>query len=136
MNLQPSRYEQMESELPSESLLQPRIFPAGSEERMMLRWLFSCRPAVGANHAAVRPTRRFGSEPGGDITVGHLVEANVPSETAPKRELPYRPQPGDIVVYDDFNRFFHFIFQFADTAPPTHAAMVIAGPTANPPCSS
>ena len=99
----------------------------------MLRWLFS----LGLVFA---PTMLlFGQSPGSDTnqgairTVGHLVEGDVlRTETAPKRELPYRPQPGDIVVYDDFNRFFHFIFQFADTAPPTHAAMVIAGSDGKP----
>jgi hypothetical protein len=99
---------------------------------MTLRWLFSCGLLLG-------PTALlFGQSPGAEakhgaiITVGHLVEASAPVEAARPRELPYQPQPGDIVVYDDFNRFFHFIFQFADTAPPTHAAMVIARPDGKP----
>src|SRR5262249_55616863 len=34
--------------------------------------------------------------------------------------------------YDDFNKFFHFIFKLAHTAPPTHAAIVIAGQDGKP----
>ncbi len=45
---------------------------------------------------------------------------------------PYRPQPGDIALYDDFNPLFHFIFKLAKTSPPTHAAMVIAGADGKP----
>jgi hypothetical protein len=36
------------------------------------------------------------------------------------------PQPGDILLYDDFNPLFHFAFWVAHTAPPTHTAIVIA----------
>ncbi len=93
---------------------------------MKLRWLFSLGLLLA-------PTALlFGQAPGAEgkhdaiITVGHLVEASAPAAAARPRELPYQPQAGDIVVYDDFNPLFHFIFQFADTAPPTHAAMVIA----------
>jgi hypothetical protein len=93
---------------------------------MMLRWLFSCGLLLAPTTLSFGQTPRAEVKPGGIITVGHLVEASAPVETPRRRQLPYQPQPGDIVVYDDFNRFFHFLFQFADTAPPTHAAMVIA----------
>jgi len=54
------------------------------------------------------------------------------SPTPGTAAIPYQPQPGDIVVSDDFNRFYHFVFKFADTAPPTHAAIVFAGVDGKP----
>lgn len=39
---------------------------------------------------------------------------------------PYWPQPGDILVYDNDNKLFHWMFKVARSAPPTHASMVIA----------
>jgi hypothetical protein len=45
---------------------------------------------------------------------------------------PYWPQAGDIVVYDNHNKFFHLMFKIADTKPPTHTAMVIARPDGSP----
>jgi hypothetical protein len=53
-------------------------------------------------------------------------------EHAYARPAAYAPQPGDILLYDDYNRFFHFIFRLAHTAPPTHTAMVIADRNGNP----
>ena len=50
----------------------------------------------------------------------------VPIDTAHGRLQPYVPEPGDIVLYDDNNKLFHFAFKLANTAPPTHTAIVIA----------
>lgn len=63
-------------------------------------------------------------------TVGHVVTAT--SKDSPLQVTAYAPQPGDIVLYDDFNRLFHFVFKLASTAPPTHTAMVIAGRDGKP----
>jgi hypothetical protein len=51
---------------------------------------------------------------------------DVPLDAQRSEARPYVPQPGDIVLYDDFNPFFHFAFWVARTAPPTHVAIVIA----------
>ena len=59
--------------------------------------------------------------------VGFLVPAAPDSKA-----VPYEPRPGDIVLYDDSNRFYHLVFKLANTAPPTHAAMVIAQPEGKP----
>src|ERR1043166_5960603 len=57
--------------------------------------------------------------------VGYLVPA-APAENKVQQAVAYQPRPGDIILCDDFNRFFHVLFRMASTAPPTHAAMVIA----------
>lgn len=54
--------------------------------------------------------------------VGYLTSA----------ESPYQPQAGDIVLYDDFNRFHHFLFKLASTAGPLHTGMIIARPDGTP----
>src|SRR5215471_6934822 len=59
-------------------------------------------------------------------TVGYLAPAAAPEEGTGPLITPYEPRPGDIVLYDDFNRFFHFCFKLAQTGAPIHAAMVIA----------
>jgi len=46
--------------------------------------------------------------------------------------MPYYPRPGDIVLYDDYNRFFHFVYSIAGTGPPTHVALVIEGDDGRP----
>ena len=58
--------------------------------------------------------------------VGYLAPAAAPADGAGPLATPYEPRPGDIVLYDDFNRFFHFCFKLAQTGAPIHTAMVIA----------
>jgi hypothetical protein len=65
-------------------------------------------------------------------TVGHLVARELSADAKHLQAIPFTPQPGDIVLYDDFNRFFHFLFKIANTAPPTHTALVIAGNDGKP----
>src|SRR5437879_4492431 len=40
----------------------------------------------------------------------------------------YEPQPGDIILYDDFNKFYRVVFKIANTSAPTHTAMVVTRP--------
>jgi hypothetical protein len=56
--------------------------------------------------------------------IGYLVPNPLPDGSRPQ-PAPYRPQAGDILLYDDFNRFHHFLFRLARTSGPTHVAMVI-----------
>jgi len=72
-----------------------------------------------------------GQTPGGSIlAVGYLVTS--PSDAPAPHGFAYRPQPGDIVISDDFNRFYHLALKFADTAPPTHASIVFASADGKP----
>ena len=65
------------------------------------------------------------AEPTRHILPSSLSGSGEPSGN--KRLDPYVPHPGDIVLfYDDFNPLFHFAFKIANTAPPTHTAIVIA----------
>jgi hypothetical protein len=61
--------------------------------------------------------------------VGHLVPLSPLSDS---KAITYDPRPGDIVLYDDFSRLYHLALKMANTAPPTHAAMVIARPDGTP----
>ena len=54
------------------------------------------------------------------VPVGYLLP------DSQSKAVPYQPQPGDIVLYDDFNRFHKVVFRLAGTSAPSHAAMVIA----------
>jgi hypothetical protein len=57
------------------------------------------------------------------LAVGYLH-----SDHPEGKAIRYEPQPGDIILYDDFNRFYHFIFKIAGTSAPTHTAMVVTRP--------
>jgi hypothetical protein len=85
-----------------------------------LAYLLSCIPcAFGQTEAA--------SSPSGIAPAGHLVTNAVDSSEGSRlRVAPYQPQPGDVVLFDDFNPLFHFIYRLALTSPPTHAAIIIA----------
>jgi hypothetical protein len=50
----------------------------------------------------------------------------VPLDAQRTQMQPYVPQPGDLLLYDDFNPLFHFAFWVVHTAPPTHTAIVVA----------
>jgi hypothetical protein len=65
-------------------------------------------------------------------TVGFLSPAAPLSENASLESAPYQPRPGDIVLYDNFNRFHHVLFKLARTGSPTHAAIVVARPDGTP----
>jgi hypothetical protein len=62
--------------------------------------------------------------------VGFLLPHGL-SPRAPEA-IPYVPRPGDIVLYDAYDRFHHFVYALAGTGPPTHAALVIAGDDGRP----
>ena len=88
---------------------------------MTARWLaLGVFLAVSAVAQAQAP--RLGG-PVDPLAVGYLL-----SNQAEGKAIRYEPQPGDIVLYDDFNCFFHIIFTLARTSPPTHAAMVVTRP--------
>src|SRR2546429_382961 len=111
----------MESEVP-ETRLQQSVgcsFPQGGQGSMKTRWL----AALGLLLLVTAPL--FAQDPRGHVTpVGYLV-APAPLSTQPPALAPYEPRPGDIVLYDEFNRLHHFLFKFANTSAPTHVAMVI-----------
>src|ERR1019366_8557881 len=89
---------------------------------MKLRWLLSLGMMLGLTTPLfAQPQRAQLGAP--VVPVGYLA---VPIDATHAEALAYVPQPGDILLYDDFNKFFHFIFRLASTAPPTHTAMVIA----------
>ncbi len=44
----------------------------------------------------------------------------------------YIPQPGDIILFDAFNRLHHALYKLANTGGPTHATIVVAGPDGSP----
>ncbi len=48
------------------------------------------------------------------------------------QNIPYNPQPGDLAICDDFNKFRHFVYKIAGTAAPTHICMVIANTDGKP----
>ena len=99
---------------------------------MRPRWLLPVGIFLMIATTARAQTPRVEPARGQVETVGHLVVDGHAAAADSVKPLPYQPQPGDIVLYDDFNKFFHFIFKLAKTAPPTHAAMVIAGTDGKP----
>lgn len=67
------------------------------------------------------------AEPAPRRPAGYLVTPTaVVRVSYPAAVQPYWPQPGDILVFDNDNKLFHMMFKIAGTAPPTHAAIVIA----------
>src|SRR5437016_3646341 len=83
-------------------------------------------PAVASKRSAgylVMPR-----EPGQAATPFTLTNREKGDKGANTRSelLPYEPQPGDIILYDSFSKFQHFIYRFARTSAPMHASMVIA----------
>lgn len=65
------------------------------------------------------------------LPVGCLLQPSASAQSAPKT-VPYQPRAGDIVLYDDFNRFYKIVFPLAGTSAPSHAAMVIERPDGTP----
>lgn len=93
---------------------------------MKTRWMVSLGVLVLVAPFTRGQAARLGPPAPSMPAVGQLVSrATFLDGTRPKPIL-YEPQPGDIVLYDDFNKLYHFVFKFANTSAPTHAAMVIA----------
>ena len=72
------------------------------------------------------------SGPGHITQVGYLAPATPLNTNPQSKPSPYEPQAGDIVLYDNFNKLYHLAFKIAKTAPPTHAALVVARPDGTP----
>jgi hypothetical protein len=97
---------------------------------MQARWLVTVAVFLGA--ASWCHGQQSG-EPARRTPAGYLLMPPTPVVRVSYPSVqPYWPQPGDIIVYDNSNKFFHAIFKIAHTAPPTHAAMVIARPDGTP----
>ena len=74
--------------------------------------LGACAPLIGQQVSTT-----FAPAPVGSLAVA--AENRV-------ENAPYHPQPGDLCICDDFNRFRHAVYRLAGTAAPTHVCMVIA----------
>lgn len=61
-----------------------------------------------------------------------ICPCDAPSGGTQWKVEPYFPQPGDILLYDDLNKFNAFMFKVIGTAPPVHAAIVVARPNGAP----
>jgi hypothetical protein len=46
--------------------------------------------------------------------------------------VPYIPEPGDLLLFDDHNQIVTFFYQLVGSGPPLHAAMVIQRPEGSP----
>ncbi len=68
----------------------------------------------------------------GKPAAGHLVLTTITPRGNQYQAFPYEPRAGDILLYDDFNKFHHFVYKLAKTAGPTHIAMVINRPDGTP----
>jgi hypothetical protein len=98
---------------------------------MPARWLVTVAVFLGATSWC--QAQQSGAEPARRTPAGYLIMPPAPVVRVSYPSVqPYWPQPGDIVVYDNTSKFFHMMFKIANTAPPTHAAMVIARPDGTP----
>lgn len=96
-------------------------------------WLVSLGVLLLTSTLARAQTQRIEFTANRSSAVGYLVPPPVLSGALVEpRPVPYQPQPGDIVLYDDFNKLFHLAFKLANTAPPTHVAIVIAAADGKP----
>jgi hypothetical protein len=85
---------------------------------MKARWLALGVLLVLASCAHAQAPRL--GAPCSPLAVGYLYPNNPDGKA-----IRYEPQPGDVVLYDDFNRFYHVIFKLANSGAPTHVAMVV-----------
>lgn len=100
---------------------------------MQTGWLSSLLVLLLATTLAHAQTQRAAFMPSPTSTVGYLMAAPAPLDAKQEpRAAPYQPQPGDIILCDDHNKLFHFVFKLANTAPPTHVAMVVEGADGKP----
>jgi hypothetical protein len=61
------------------------------------------------------------------FVAGYLVcPAESGSPATGSQVVPYQPQPGDLILYDDFSKFHQICYKLACTEAPVHVAMVIA----------
>lgn len=56
--------------------------------------------------------------------VGYLLTGGEP--------VPYRPQPGDLLLWDEFIPLHHFCYKVCGSGPPTHCSIVIAHEDGSP----
>jgi hypothetical protein len=93
---------------------------------MTLRWLAPLGVAAalaGLVRGSPLPGAPAGPAPGGPAQAGYLV---VPVCTGPDFHLevvPYVPHAGDLLLYDEGNPWYHFLYFAARTGPPTHVAV-------------
>jgi hypothetical protein len=57
--------------------------------------------------------------------MGYLIHPSADPSGGAMGVAPYQPQPGDIILFNEFNRLYDFLFRLAHTSPPTHAGIVI-----------
>ncbi|MBI2804980.1 MAG: hypothetical protein HYX68_08365 [Planctomycetes bacterium] len=99
---------------------------------MQRRELSSLCVLLAAASLSCGQARRIDYRVSATTPVGFVMEAP-PRPLGDRPQLrPYQPQPGDIVLYDDYNRLFHIAFMLARTGPPTHTAIVIEGTDGKP----
>lgn len=89
---------------------------------MKSRWLIALSMTLGVTTALSAQDLR--GHLGAPVQQAGYIA--VPHDAQRTQAQAYVPQPGDILLYDDFNPLFHFAFWFARTAPPTHTSIVIA----------
>lgn len=95
---------------------------------MKSRWVLSLGVLLLAVTLAEGQSARLG---GPILPIGYLVEPSPHSQATP-RAAPYQPRAGDIILYDDFNRFYKIVFPLAGTSAPSHVAIVIERPNGTP----
>jgi hypothetical protein len=83
---------------------------------MFLRWIRPCA-ILCLLHSSASAQQ---AEPA-ICTVGHLA----PMERDSARSG-YTPNAGDLVFFDEFNKFHHLVYKVAGTGGPTHVGMVVA----------
>src|SRR5947209_6649650 len=101
--------------------------------------LFSVGVLLATASASIAGPQRQASDPYSPTTkpcgqeqAGYLV---VPHSDVPGGRLavePYFPMPGDIFLYDDFNRIVALGFKIIGSDAPIHAAIVVARPEGSP----
>jgi hypothetical protein len=57
---------------------------------------------------------------------GYLVLPVEDAHGSHLQTVPYLPQPGDILLFDDENPFYHFLFTLRGAGPPVHVAIAFA----------
>jgi hypothetical protein len=99
--------------------------PKEAGKAMHSRWLIPLALLLGGPVAAFSQPNGIAPAAHRPNCVGCLVSASSSVAGAAPSVDPYQPRAGDIVLYDDFNKLHHFLFKLANTAGPTHVAMVI-----------
>jgi hypothetical protein len=63
---------------------------------------------------------------------GYLVVPADDAHSCRLETVPYIPQPGDILLFDDENPLYHFLFSLRGAGPPVHVAIAFALPDGRP----